>query len=43
MTTLPRRQARQRFPPFVGADANAIAPKRPLSSMTPTFVEKPDG
>lgn len=29
---------------LVGAEANAIAPrKRPLSSMTPTFVEKPDG
>ena len=29
---------------LVGADANAIAPhKRPLSSMTPTFVEKKDG
>jgi gamma-glutamyltranspeptidase / glutathione hydrolase len=29
---------------LVGADANAIAPgKRMLSSMTPTFVEKPDG
>jgi gamma-glutamyltranspeptidase/glutathione hydrolase len=29
---------------LVGADANAIAPrKRPLSSMTPTFVETPRG
>lgn len=29
---------------LVGAEANSIAPrKRPLSSMTPTFVEKPDG
>jgi gamma-glutamyltranspeptidase/glutathione hydrolase len=29
---------------LVGADANAIAPKkRPLSSMTPTFVESKDG
>jgi gamma-glutamyltranspeptidase / glutathione hydrolase len=29
---------------LLGADANAIEPgKRPLSSMTPTFVEKPDG
>jgi gamma-glutamyltranspeptidase / glutathione hydrolase len=29
---------------LVGADANAIAPhKRPLSSMTPTFVESQDG
>jgi len=29
---------------LIGADANAIAPKkRPLSSSTPTFVEAPDG
>jgi gamma-glutamyltranspeptidase / glutathione hydrolase len=29
---------------LVGAEANSIVPgKRPLSSMTPTFVEKPDG
>jgi gamma-glutamyltranspeptidase/glutathione hydrolase len=29
---------------LVGADANAIQPgKRMLSSMTPTFIEKPDG
>ncbi len=29
---------------LIGADANAIAPKkRPLSSSTPTFVEGPDG
>lgn len=29
---------------LVGAEANAIAPgKRMLSSMTPTFIEKPDG
>ncbi|MCX7058670.1 MAG: gamma-glutamyltransferase, partial [Proteobacteria bacterium] len=29
---------------LVGADANAIAPgKRALSSMTPTFVERPSG
>lgn len=29
---------------LVGADANAIAPrKRPLSSMTPTFIESPSG
>lgn len=29
---------------LVGADANAIAPrKRMLSSMTPTFIERPDG
>lgn len=29
---------------LVGAEANAIVPgKRPLSSMTPTFIEKPDG
>jgi gamma-glutamyltranspeptidase/glutathione hydrolase len=28
---------------LIGADANAIAPnKRPLSSMTPTFLETPD-
>ena len=29
---------------LIGADANAIAPrKRMLSSMTPTFIERPDG
>ena len=29
---------------LVGAEANTIVPgKRPLSSMTPTFVERPDG
>lgn len=29
---------------LVGAEANSVAPrKRPLSSMTPTFVEKSDG
>jgi gamma-glutamyltranspeptidase / glutathione hydrolase len=29
---------------LLGADANAIVPgKRPLSSMTPTFIEKPEG